>query len=326
MNAGKRSGLRRFSLAAIFTAAALSVAVAAPAEAFAKASHGHHRVHKKPNRHHRKPHGRAAAGMNAESPRYGAIVIDAATGRVLHEKHADRELQPASMTKIMTLLMVFDALKSGELKLDDKITVSARANAMPPTKLGLGAGAEIPVKDAILALVTESANDIASAFGERLGGTEEHFGELMTAKARSLGMDHTTFRNASGLPDPENVSTARDMAKLSAHVIRTYPDYYDYFSTRSFTYKHRAHRNHNNLLNRYPGVDGIKTGYINASGFNLAASAERDGRRVIVIVFGGPSARTRDNEVVRLLNLGFREIQKPAPVTQTKPATSSPSP
>jgi D-alanyl-D-alanine carboxypeptidase len=319
-DAGKPPRFRRLALGAIFMAAAAGLTAAAPADALARSRH-HVTRHHAPARHHRRP----ARAPGIEGPRYGAIVIDAATGQVLYENGADKKLHPASMTKIMTLLLVFDALKDKRLTLDQEITISPHANSMPPTKLGLGAGAKIRVEDAILALVTESANDIASALGEALGGTEENFARLMTQRAAGLGMADTTFRNASGLPDPDNISTARDMAKLAAYVIETYPTYYKYFSTRSFTYKGRAHRNHNNLMRRFPGMDGIKTGFINASGFNLAASAVRGSDRVIAIVFGGPNARIRDNKAEELLNLGFRELHRLHSLPPKKPDTPKPS-
>ncbi len=241
----------------------------------------------------------------AEARKYAAIVIDAQNGSVLHSRHADARRYPASLTKMMTLYMVFEALEKGRISLDDGMKISRRAAGQPASKVGLRAGRTIKVRDAILSLVTKSANDVATVVAENLAGTEVEFARQMTKKARQLGMTKTTFRNASGLPHRKQVTTARDMARLSRALLRHYPQYYDYFSTRFFQYAGRRFKNHNALLRSYGGTDGIKTGYIRASGFNLAASAERNGRRVIAVVFGGRSARTRNKEVERLLNIGF---------------------
>ena len=239
------------------------------------------------------------------NPKYGSIVVDAYTGEVLSEDMADKQLYPASLTKIMTLFMVFEALERKEIKLDDQLKVSKRAAGMPPSKLGLPVGSTIKMEDAILALVTKSANDVAVVIGEAIAGSEIQFARKMTDRARQLGMSRTTFRNASGLPNRYQRSTARDMATLARVMISRFPDYYTYFSTRSFAYKGRSYRNHNKLLGHYDGVDGIKTGYINASGFNLVASAQRDGRRIIGVVFGGRTSARRNNHMVKLLDRGF---------------------
>lgn len=241
----------------------------------------------------------------AEARKYAAIVIDAQSGAVLHSRHADARRYPASLTKMMTLYMIFEALEKGQLSLDDRLKISRRAAGQPASKVGLRAGRTIKVRDAILSLVTKSANDVATVVAESLAGTEVKFARQMTKKARQLGMTKTTFRNASGLPHRKQVTTARDMARLSRALLRHFPQYYDYFSTRFFQYGGSRFKNHNALLRSYSGADGIKTGYIRASGFNLAASAERNGRRVIAVVFGGRSARTRNKEMERLLNLGF---------------------
>ena len=239
------------------------------------------------------------------NPKYGSIVVDAYTGEVLSEDMADKQLYLASLTKIMTLFMVFEALERKEIKLDDQLKVSKRAAGMPPSKLGLPVGSTIKMEDAILALVTKSANDVAVVIGEAIAGSEIQFARKMTDRARQLGMSRTTFRNASGLPNRYQRSTARDMATLARVMISRFPDYYTYFSTRSFAYKGRSYRNHNKLLGHYDGVDGIKTGYINASGFNLVASAQRDGRRIIGVVFGGRTSARRNNHMVKLLDRGF---------------------
>ncbi len=239
---------------------------------------------------------------------YSAIIVDAATGEVLMARQADSIRHPASLTKIMTLYMVFDALERGELRMNDRITISKHAASMSPSKMGIPVGQSISVEDAIKSIVTKSANDVSAAVGERLGGTERMFCVKMTRKAHELGMSRTTFRNASGLPDPQQVTTARDMAKLAMAMLRDYPQYYHYFGIRNFEYKGTVIGNHNRLLGEYPGLDGIKTGYINASGFNLVASAKQNGRRLVGVVFGGQTWRSRNNNMVQLLDAGFAEL------------------
>ncbi|MEQ8354214.1 MAG: D-alanyl-D-alanine carboxypeptidase family protein [Kiloniellaceae bacterium] len=240
--------------------------------------------------------------------RYASIVVDADTGQVLHAVNADTRNYPASLTKMMTLYMVFEALEKGRLTLDQELPVSKRASGMPPSKLGLKRGDTIKLEDAILALATKSANDVAVVIAEALGGKETTFAQMMTQRARELDMSRTTFRNASGLPNRGQKSTARDMARLAKALMEDYPQYYHYFSVRSFAYKGRTYRSHNGLLKRYKGTDGIKTGYIRASGFNLVSSVERDGRRLIAVVFGGKTARSRDRHMVKLLDRGFTKM------------------
>ncbi len=250
-----------------------------------------------------------AAGAEARPPR-AAVVMDAATGRVLYGEGSERRIHPASMTKMMTLYLLFEALEKGRLSLDTRLRVSKRAASMPPSRLGLRPGQRMRVRDAILALVTKSANDVAVVVAEALAGSEAAFARRMTRKARALGMRRTVFRNASGLHHPAQRTTVRDMAILARALLRDFPSYYRYFSRRSFTWAGRRYRNHNRLLGRYRGLDGVKTGYVRASGYNLAASAVRNGRRVIVVVAGGRTARERDRKVVRLLDLGFRRLEK----------------
>jgi D-alanyl-D-alanine carboxypeptidase len=247
----------------------------------------------------------AAPLGSAHAGRYEAIVIDADTGEVLHEQSADVQSYPASLTKMMTLYLVFEALETGRLKLDQQLPVSQHAATRAPSRLGLMAGDTIAVRDVILGLVTKSANDAASVASEALGGTESAFAEKMTQKARQLGMTSTIFRNASGLPDPQQHTTARDLSKLARALYRDHPKEYRYFATESFSYRGAIHANHNHLMSRFEGMDGIKTGFINASGFNLAASAVRNGRRLIGVVMGGQSARARDNQMASLLNAVF---------------------
>ena len=240
--------------------------------------------------------------------KYAAIVVDADSGRVLYERFADKPLYPASLTKMMTLYLTFEALETGRITKNQRIWVSSHAASMSPSKLGLQPDTNIRVEDAILALVTKSANDCAVALAEAQGGTESRFARLMTAKAAELGMEHTTFKNASGLHDRGQFSSARDMAILSRALIVNYPQYYRYFSTKSFNYGGATYSNHNKLLYSYAGMDGIKTGYVEPSGFNLAASAVRDGKRLIGVVFGGRSATSRNQHMVSLLNDGFSRL------------------
>lgn len=256
--------------------------------------------------------------------RYASIVVDAGTGEILHQVNADTPNYPASLTKMMTLYLAFQALESGKLKMDQKLPVSRRAAGISPSKLGLRRGQSIRVKDAILALVTKSANDAAVVLAEALGGTEIKFALKMTAAARTLGMKRTTFRNASGLPNRRQLSTARDMAALAQALIDNYPQYYKYFSTAKFTYNGRTYANHNNLLGHYEGTDGIKTGYTRASGFNLAASTVRDGRRLIAVVFGGKTARSRDTHITSLLDKGFATKGLTRPVTARAAPSAAP--
>lgn len=248
-------------------------------------------------------------GTDRAAARYAAIVVEAKSGRILHSTNAQTKNYPASLTKIMTLFMTFEALKSGKLKLKQKLPVSRVAQGRSPSKLGLRRGQTITVDSAIKALVTKSANDVATVLAEALGGTERKFAVMMTKRARALGMKDTTFKNASGLPNRGQLSTARDMAILARAVLYGHPKMYHHFSRKSFTYKGRTYKSHNRLMSRYKGMDGIKTGYIRASGFNLVASARRGGKRVIAVVFGGKTSKTRDRQVARLLDKGFASLQ-----------------
>ena len=244
------------------------------------------------------------------NPLYASFVMDADTGVVLHERYANKKLHPASLTKVMTLMMVFEGLKKGKIRMGDDIYISHHAASMVPSKLGLPAGSRIKVRDAIQALATKSANDIAVAVAEHIGGSERNFARMMTLRARQLGMDRTLFMNASGLHHRKQVSTARDMALMARYVINTYPDYYSFYSRTSFEYQGKTYRNHNRLMNSYRGMDGMKTGYISASGFNLIASAVRNDRRIIGVVFGGKTSRSRNAHMARLLDDGFRRLPR----------------
>lgn len=251
----------------------------------------------------------AAALSLFEQPKYAAIVVDAGTGEVLYSRHADTERYPASITKVMTLYIVFERLAAGTLKLDDKIVMSRKAAAQPPSKLGLAAGNSLTVDQAIRTLATKSANDVSVAIAEHVSGSTERFGELMTTRARQLGMRNSYFVNPHGLPDDRQVTTARDIGILSMAMIRNFPQYYSYFEQQQFTFGNQVLRNHNHLLRTMPGVDGIKTGFTRAAGFTLAASAVRDNRRLIAVVLGGPSRMARDSNVESLLEAGFDVIK-----------------
>lgn len=242
------------------------------------------------------------------NPRYASIVMDANTGEVLHESSADASRYPASLTKMMTLYMLFEALERGKMTLNTRMPVSAHAASMPQTNIGLRTGETLSVRDAIPALIVRSANDAAAVVAEALGNTESNFGNMMTQKARQLGMTATTFRNASGLPNNAQKTTARDMAKLSSRLMKDFPQYYHYFSTPSFHYKGKTYNSHNRMVRNTQGVDGLKTGFIRASGFNVATSAKRNNRRVIAVVMGGNSAAARDQHMAQLLDRSFNQV------------------
>ncbi|MFP4271276.1 MAG: serine hydrolase [Alphaproteobacteria bacterium] len=267
----------------------------------------------------------ACTAGKAEARRYASIVVDARTGAVLHADNPDRWVYPASLTKMMTLYMVFEALDRGHLRLDQRLGVSHHAQSMPPSELGLRYGDRIQLHDAMMALVTKSANDAAVVIAEAIGGTESEFARMMTRRARELGLAATTFRNASGLPDLHQRTTARDMAHLALRLQRDYPHHYDAFATRSFSYAGQTYRNHNRLLDSYAGTDGIKTGYIRASGFNLVASVERDGRRLIGVVIGGRTSRTRNAHMIELLDEAFAVAERRVAGWQVAPSPRRPA-
>lgn len=282
----------------------------------------------------------AMAAAPAHATKYASIIVDARTGAVLHERHADAMRYPASLTKVMTLLMAFDALKAGRLHLDQEFITSARAAAQQPSKLGLRPGQKIKVRDIILGLVTRSANDAATVLAEGMAGTEAAFARQMTERARSLGMKDTTFRNAHGLPDNRQQTTARDMAKLAMAMLRLHPDRYHYFSVQSFRFNGQTYSNHNHLLRSYTGADGMKTGYIRASGYNLITTAERNNQRLIGVVFGGRTGASRNAHMATLLDNAYadlrgdpnliqkavRSIQLPSLIASAQAATPVPLP
>lgn len=237
----------------------------------------------------------------AKSSKYAGIVVDARTGNVLYSENPDKLRYPASLTKMMTLYLVFEALESGRISLNTRIPVSKNAAAEPPSKLGLRPGNTITVEQGILGLVTRSANDASTAIGEFLGGSEARFAQMMTAKARALGMTRTTYRNANGLPNTAQMTTARDQARLGIALRKHFPQYYHYFSTRSFKFGKQVIGNHNRLLGVVKGVDGIKTGYTQAAGFNLVTSAQADGRSIVGVVMGAPSGGWRNAQMTKLV-------------------------
>lgn len=239
------------------------------------------------------------------NPRYAGIVVDLDNGEILYAENIDEQRYPASLTKMMTMYLMFEALEAGTMRLDQPLPVSPYAAAKPAVKLWLAAGSTIPVDTALRALAVRSANDVAAVVAEALGGSEERFAQMMTTKARELGMPATTFRNASGLPDDRQVTTARDMLTLSVRVRQDFPQYYHYFGLQEFTFRGTLHTSHNRLVRDYAGADGLKTGFIRASGFNVATTAVRGNRRLVAVVMGGFSSQSRDTHMANLLDRGF---------------------
>jgi D-alanyl-D-alanine carboxypeptidase len=306
--------LWRFGIAIVGAVAALGLCGATPVAA-------HHWVH------HWHRVGRSVA---SRAPVAEWIVLNAETGQVLGEQNADELTYPASLTKMMTLYLTFEALNQGRITLNTRFYVSPHAASMAPTKLGLTPGDNVSVRSLILAIVTKSANDAATVLAEGLGGgSEMTFCRYMNWTARKLGMDHTYYDNASGLPDPLQRTTARDIARLALALYHQFPREYRYFDTKEFVFRGRVVRGHDHLLDWYPGADGIKTGFIDASGFNLASSAARDGHRLIGVVMGGRTARSRDVEMGSLLDQGFAILdhrQPGYPADATRVAAARPAP
>ena len=295
---GRTTGSR--AAAAVLLAAGVLTAAVAPAEARKRGGH--------------KP---AGGGYN---PPYAAMVYDVKSGRTLHAVNEDALRHPASITKVMTLYMLFEQLEKGRYDLDSELTVSANAAKQPPSKLGVRPGSTVTVEEAIKALVTKSANDVACAIGENIAGSEPRFAEMMTRKARSLGMSRTNYANASGLPDPDQITTARDLTILARAIQDRFPRYYRYFQTRSFAFRGRTIGNHNRLLGTVEGVDGIKTGYTRDSGFNLMTAARLGDRQIVAIVLGGKSGASRDRIMADLvrstLPRAYAGARQTAPVTE----------
>ncbi|MGA7676537.1 MAG: D-alanyl-D-alanine carboxypeptidase [Rhizomicrobium sp.] len=279
------------ALAVLALAAALVVAASSPAEA--RRSH----------------HGAMPVGLT-DPAKDAALIVDGETGKILYARNAEAERHPASLTKMMTLYLLFDALKSGQVTLATPLAFSSHAASQKPTNLHISAGEMIQVDTAIKAIVVRSANDVAVAVAEALGGTESHFAELMTAKARALGMRNTFYHNASGLPDPMQITTASDLAILARHLAYDYPQYFHYFAAMDFNFRGIHYVGHDNLLGRYDGADGMKTGYTAASGFNLVSSVVRGGSHVIGVVLGGRTAQRRDKEMINLLNDTFAKVER----------------
>src|SRR4051812_41012227 len=280
---GLRFASFRFAMCTLAAAVTLVAVASDPADARGRRWRHHH------------------ARVAAYNPPYAAIVVDANSGRVLHETNSDSLRHPASLTKIMTLYLLFEQIEAGKLRLDSRLEVSEHASEQAPSKLGLVPGQSIAVEDAIRALVTKSANDAAVVVAEAVGGDEDTFARMMTRKARALGMNRTVYANASGLPNEKQITTARDQATLRRAIQDRFPRYYRYFATPAFVYRGHAMRNHNKLLGRVEGVDGIKTGYTRASGFNLVSSVRRGNRHVVAVVLGGASGAARDARMRSLI-------------------------
>ncbi len=279
-----------------------------PAEARRRHHHSYHHAYHHHRHHHPHRHlARSGSRLRHIKPgaalpsQFAALIVDGNTGRELYGRDENALRHPASLTKVMTLYLLFEQLEKGRLHLDSRIPISAHAAAQPPTKIGLRPGRTIRVEDAIKAIVTQSANDIAVAVAEAIGGSESNFAEMMTRQAHALGMSRTHYANASGLPNDEQLTTAHDLAILGRDIQRRFPRYYHYFSTRGFDYHGVHYHNHNHLLGRVEGIDGIKTGYTRASGFNLLTSVKRDGHFIIGVVLGGRSWRSRDRIMDNLI-------------------------
>lgn len=267
--------------------------------------------------------------------KYAAVVVDGHTGRMIYARNADRARYPASLTKVMTLYLLFEELDAGRVSLHTPLRVSRRAADQPPSKLGVAAGSTITVDEAIRALVTKSANDVAVVIGEHIAGSEYRFAQRMTSTARRLGMSRTRFMNASGLPNSRQLTTARDMATLAQKVQEDFPEYFAFFSITEFRHNGRRFTNHNRLVGRYAGATGLKTGYTRASGFNLTTTVERDGKYLIGVVLGGRTAQTRDNHMVEILDAAWNTavargssntptyaLLEDAPIPLQRPGTS----
>ena len=326
----RSGGLRLRSLGALLAAALLTGGGIGTVPAQAAGKHHHASAARTPSAHtksasHGKTAGRKqdkrratasrrsrqpvrAATRPVNAPRYAAILMDARNREVLYAQAADEVRHPASITKVMTLFVAFDALSDGKLRLNDRITISAHAAAQKPSKLGLKVGESLSVDQAIRVITVKSANDIAVALAERIAGSEPAFVTMMQRKARELGMRNTVYANASGLSDPTNVTSARDLALLSVALLREHPEGYSYFSLRDASFGAKTFSNHNHLLGKVIGLDGIKTGYTVDAGFTLAASAMRNNRRLIAVVLGEPSIAVRNRDATNLLEAGFRVL------------------
>lgn len=268
--------------------------------------------------------GSAHAQIN--SSKYAALVVNADNGTILHQRNANALRYPASLTKMMTLYLAFDAIETGKLRPNMMLRVSSNAASQSPLKLGLRAGQQISVRDAMMGLIVKSANDASVVLAEAIAGSEWQFARQMTAKARELGMNNTTFKNASGLPNPQQVSTAVDLAKLGIALKRDYPDFFPMFSTTSFKFRGARIESHNRVVKNYRGATGLKTGYVNASGFNLITTATRNNVNLVGVVLGGVTAKKRDAHMISLLDNGFAKLgvtQQHAKTNTEKKSTAS---
>jgi D-alanyl-D-alanine carboxypeptidase len=332
-------------LAGLGAALALSMLTTTPADAryryrayYRHAHHAHHAYRPHHARYFHRAYRQAPraryAGSGNYSPGFAAMIVDANSGRTLYAKNENELRHPASVTKVMTLYLLFEQLEKGRLRLDSEIEISGHAAAQAPTKLGLRPGSTIEVEDAIKAVVTKSANDIAAAIAEKIGGDEDSFAEMMTRKAHALGMTRTHYANASGLPNDEQITTAHDLTILGRAIQERFPRYYRYFSTQSFRYGRSYMPNHNRLLGRVRGMDGIKTGYTHASGFNLLTSVHRDGHWIVGVVLGGTSGASRDRIMASLIEEHIDEgarsrtaaaiSEQSAPESREEPRTEAP--
>ncbi len=270
-----------------------------------------------------------AGSAGANDSRFAALVVNANTGEVLYENNANGIRHPASLTKMMTLYLTFEALRNGKISMETALPVSAKAAGQPPTNINLSVGDYVRVQTAIDALIVRSANDVAMVVAEALGGTQFNFAVMMNNKARQLGMNNTVFHNPSGLPDSRQISTATDLAKLAMALRRDFPEYYAYFSHRAFYFGDRRYEGHNRLLGRYPGADGVKTGYIGASGFNLVTSVRRGGTSLVGVIMGGKTAASRDQQMIDMLDNVFitlaRSTEKKQYTTAQAPSDTEPS-
>jgi D-alanyl-D-alanine carboxypeptidase len=292
-----------------------------PLCAFGSGVAGASQIHK--NKHHKKQRSHHVSSQVAKD-KFSALVVDANTGKILYENNADATHYPASLTKMMTLYLTFDALKSGKLKMNDYIPVSAKAAGQVPTNINLNAGDSLPVRTAIESIIVRSANDSAMALAEALGSNENNFANMMIKKARLLGMSNTIFRNPNGLPNPKQITTAYDMARLGIALRRDFPQYYPMFKLTEFTYNGVTYQGHNHVMARYDGVDGIKTGYIRASGFNLVTSVKRDDYSLVGVVMGGTSIASRDDAMIEMLDNAFAKLES-QPVQPKRVSTNETS-
>lgn len=311
LGGNSRSSFIRTGLVALGLALGLISVTASPADARHRYG-GYHRHHAYHPHHYYRPHryayraryvrrGRGGTRGGGYSPAFAAMIVDGNSGRTLYARNENELRHPASVTKVMTLYLLFEQLEKGKLRMDSEIEISSHAAAQAPSKLGLRPGSTIEVEDAIKAVVTKSANDIACAIAEKIGGDEDTFAEMMTRKAHALGMTRTHYANASGLPNDEQITTAHDLTILGRAIQERFPRYYRYFSTRAFHYGGSYMPNHNHLLGRIEGLDGIKTGYTRASGFNLLTSVHREGHWIVGVVLGGTSGASRDRMMANLI-------------------------